>query len=169
MEALRCPSCGSPNLTKVDDTDYKCLNCETRSKLTEDRTFLILQQGWLCPKCSFNNESQSKYCGKCGNKLVQYCSNCRNEVQLGIKFCPRCGKEYFSANFPPYRVLLVDIGKRHFKVIEALSMINPERSQEDRWSILTKHDSVILETIREEDARNTKALLESLGATVEIS
>jgi ribosomal protein L7/L12 len=34
LETLKCPSCGSSNLTRVSPTEYKCPNCGTSFTLT---------------------------------------------------------------------------------------------------------------------------------------
>jgi RNA polymerase subunit RPABC4/transcription elongation factor Spt4 len=96
MEALKCPSCGSPQLTKVDANEYMCLNCHTRSRMSQDQPFLVLLQGWPCPSCGFTNDSGSIYCKECGGKLVKYCENCGNGVDSDASFCPKCGKKSFS-------------------------------------------------------------------------
>ena len=96
MESLQCPSCGSPELTKLNFQEYKCENCGTKSKLSEDQKSLIIQQGYSCPNCGFVNESSASFCGKCGVKLTKICELCGEEVRTELDFCPKCGSKYFN-------------------------------------------------------------------------
>jgi RNA polymerase subunit RPABC4/transcription elongation factor Spt4 len=96
MESMKCPSCGSPNIVKINATEYKCENCKTSSKLSNDQTYLILINGYPCPSCGTNNENDVRFCGNCGNLLVKICISCGTETQNDKKFCPNCGKSEFG-------------------------------------------------------------------------
>ena len=167
MEKLNCPSCGSPNLTKVDAAEYKCLNCDTRSKLSQDQKFLVLQQGWPCPSCGFNNENQSAFCGNCGSKLIKYCTSCRSDVQLGVNFCPKCGKNNFSSTKPASQLIMVNCGRDKISVIKILRQLNKKLSLVEAKNLAETPNAVILEGASDTIVQNAKRSLESVGATVE--
>ena len=165
MDKLNCPSCGSPNLTKLNAIEYRCLNCDTLSKLSQDQTFLVLQ-GWPCPSCGFNNENQSAYCGNCGSKLVKYCTSCRSEVQLAINFCPKCGKNSFSPNKLASQVIMVDCGRRKIDVIKVIRQLTRLGLGEAK-TLAETPNAVIMEGVNDTIAQNAKRSLESAGAIVE--
>ena len=45
-----------------------------------------------CPKCQFDNETDAKFCNKCGAKLQIVCTECGQVNQPGSQFCKECGK-----------------------------------------------------------------------------
>lgn len=64
----------------------------TRSEIT--KTFKgIKKDGIVCPKCNDLNDKDSKFCKKCGCKLVLTCSNCNADNDGDSRFCKNCGKE----------------------------------------------------------------------------
>ena len=95
MESMKCPSCGSNNLTRISQTDYECNHCKTKSKLSDDKNFLVIIQGYPCPECGFGNETDVKFCGNCGVKMIKYCLSCFCETRLGLRYCPNCGNSEF--------------------------------------------------------------------------
>jgi len=47
-----------------------------------------------CSYCSFENQDDAKFCGKCGNRFSekQVCSNCHKEIDnQEVIYCPNCG------------------------------------------------------------------------------
>ncbi len=49
-----------------------------------------------CSNCNAENPEGFKFCGKCGNPMVQpkpKCISCNIEFNNGIKFCPECGNK----------------------------------------------------------------------------
>jgi tetratricopeptide (TPR) repeat protein len=44
-----------------------------------------------CPKCKKDNESNSKFCNKCGTKFDDGCEKCGNVNPKNSKFCNGCG------------------------------------------------------------------------------
>lgn len=65
MDSLNCISCGSPKIEKVGVDEYICASCGTRLR-DNLKQQIIIQQGWLCTVCGFNNENQSIFCTQCG-------------------------------------------------------------------------------------------------------
>ncbi len=53
-----------------------------------------------CSKCNFENPSEAKFCGECGNKLEIFCSKCNSSNPANHKFCSECGQQ-FSADQQP--------------------------------------------------------------------
>jgi len=166
MEAMKCPSCGSPNLAKLDASEYKCQNCNTRSKLSKDQDFLVLLQGYPCPSCGFSNESGVKYCGNCGTKLVKYCTNCASEVRLDINFCPNCGRENFSIHSTVNVVIKSVPPKRQLDVIKELRIMYHVGLGDAKK--MTEKPSVVIGDISVSEALSIKSRLERAGAIVEI-
>lgn len=93
--SITCPKCGSPDLSEIAWNRRRCNHCGTESVLSDDRTRLELI-GWQCPKCGFNNESETTYCGKCGAALVKPCPKCFSEMREDLEFCSKCGSNYAS-------------------------------------------------------------------------
>ena len=46
-----------------------------------------------CSKCGFESKTQTKFCSKCGNPLINSCHNCGCEITDDLNFCPKCGKK----------------------------------------------------------------------------
>jgi len=46
---------------------------------------------WVCPKCGFDNEKGSSFCGKCGGSLKKSCLKCKAEIRWDLVYCPECG------------------------------------------------------------------------------
>ena len=44
-----------------------------------------------CSSCGSDNEAGRKFCGECGNTLVQTCPTCGTENAPAVKFCGECG------------------------------------------------------------------------------
>lgn len=44
-----------------------------------------------CSRCNNSNPDGSKFCSKCGFKLISTCPNCANTNPEGSGFCNRCG------------------------------------------------------------------------------
>ena len=44
-----------------------------------------------CSSCGSDNEVGRKFCGECGNTLVQTCPTCGTENAPAVKFCGECG------------------------------------------------------------------------------
>lgn len=58
-----------------------------------------------CSNCNTQNENDSKFCIKCGNKLEQkeddainFCSECGIKKRISDKFCINCGHEFETAD-----------------------------------------------------------------------
>ncbi len=49
-----------------------------------------LQEG-TCPKCSFVNKAEAKFCRKCGLALFEPCLACQKEIRVGSEYCELCG------------------------------------------------------------------------------
>jgi class 3 adenylate cyclase/tetratricopeptide (TPR) repeat protein len=46
-----------------------------------------------CPNCEFDNESDARFCNKCGSKLEIICPECGIANQVGSQFCKKCGHD----------------------------------------------------------------------------
>lgn len=47
----------------------------------------------ICPKCKFKNESNTKFCIKCGMKFSENrCKYCGEQLLDGDNYCTKCGK-----------------------------------------------------------------------------
>lgn len=58
-----------------------------------------------CNNCGAENDGTSKYCPKCGQRLVQelFCAKCGKSLKADSKFCVECGTQVSQgavANFP---------------------------------------------------------------------
>lgn len=95
MKAIKCQSCGSPDLDQQGPDQFKCLHCGTLLKTDENRTLVVLQHGWLCTACGSNNEDLALFCGRCGKKLAKFCAHCGKEAQRTTTFCQGCGSAAF--------------------------------------------------------------------------
>ena len=47
----------------------------------------------LCPKCQFENQEGSRFCGGCGEKFVLTCPECGASNPAENKFCNECGSD----------------------------------------------------------------------------
>ena len=47
-----------------------------------------------CEKCGHESPRGIKFCGNCGNAIVEkvFCTSCGYEVDSKLKFCPNCGE-----------------------------------------------------------------------------
>ncbi len=169
MESLQCPSCGSPELTKVNFEDYKCENCGTKSKLSEDQKSLIIQQGYSCPNCGFINESGTSFCGKCGEKLTKVCEQCGEAVRTELDFCPKCGGKYFDneAITRLCDVVIKPIGQQVPKIeaIKVLRIFTGIGLVEAKNSV---EQGGVVASLSSGKARELKTRLESEGFSVSI-
>ena len=95
LQSLNCPKCGSVDLEEIAWNKRHCEHCGAYSVLSEDRTALTVIE-WQCPQCGFNNERDTRHCGKCGNPLIKTCPNptCGAEMRWDLAFCPTCGQNY---------------------------------------------------------------------------
>lgn len=46
-----------------------------------------------CPVCNYENPENTKFCGNCGQRLANKCNECGTENVLGQKFCGNCGNK----------------------------------------------------------------------------
>jgi hypothetical protein len=172
MVSMKCPSCGSPNIVKINSTEYKCENCNTTSKLSNDQTYLVLQKGSPCPSCGFYNENDVRFCGDCGTQLVKTCITCGTETQIEKNFCPNCGNSIFDdkALSPKglYDVILKP-GLQNYKKIEVIKLI---RGMTNLGLVEAKNISETITVIASrttiDDANDLKKKFEQLGAIIEI-
>lgn len=90
MNALCCPQCGSGDLSEIGRNRFRCQHCGVTSEQDASGHNLNLLV-WVCPKCGFDNEKQSDFCGKCGYPLTQECPRCGTGIRWDLRFCPKCG------------------------------------------------------------------------------
>jgi hypothetical protein len=74
----------------------QCINESANDTMSQEDTADIIDSIVLCPKCGFANISGTKYCGNCGNKLIQksttgICPNCGSQIPSNSSFCSSCG------------------------------------------------------------------------------
>jgi ribosomal protein S27AE len=96
LKSLVCPQCGSRDLEEIAWNRRHCQHCGAYSLLSDDKTELTVLE-WQCPKCGFNNQRDSRHCGKCGHALVKTCLACSAEMRWDLLFCPTCGADYDKA------------------------------------------------------------------------
>jgi predicted ATPase/class 3 adenylate cyclase len=53
-----------------------------------------------CSKCNFENPSEAKFCGGCGNKLEKLCSKCNSSNPANHMFCSECGQKISTDQQP---------------------------------------------------------------------
>lgn len=94
-QSIKCPNCGSSDLTDVAWNRRLCNHCGTESVVSEDGTRLE-STTWQCTKCGHPNEGKTTYCGKCGAVLVKLCPKCLSEIRIDLDFCSTCGSNYAS-------------------------------------------------------------------------
>jgi hypothetical protein len=70
-----------PSFDKLSDKEKIKDNFETNN----------LVDNIKCPKCKKENESNSKFCNKCGAKFDDGCEKCGNVNPKNSKFCNGCG------------------------------------------------------------------------------
>ena len=167
MEALKCPSCGSPDIIKGAELEYQCINCGTKSKLSNDQSYLDIST-ITCPDCGFTNKSDARFCGDCGKKLIKYCINCGMETLLDTKFCTNCGKDAFSSD--GYKSVILKPGERgqynKFEVIKCLR--NDFGLGLVEAKSISENTTVIASLIRNPEAIELKNRYEQHGAIIEI-
>jgi len=61
-------------------------------KYYEDLEFQALSQNEkeFCPKCHTTIEKDYKFCGECGESLLEKCTSCKKEYSKKYKNCPFC-------------------------------------------------------------------------------
>jgi ribosomal protein L7/L12 len=169
MESMRCPSCGSPSIKKIGAGEYECQSCNTKAKLSNDQTFLVFASGNLCPECGFSNESDSKFCGKCGAKITKFCASCGAEIQAGMSFCPKCGHDQFTKE---NTVSVTLKPTAHFEKIDAIKMLrdlSPSPLGLIEAKTLIEKESVIAVNILQEEGVILKGIFEGCGMQVELN
>jgi class 3 adenylate cyclase len=57
-----------------------------------------------CPNCSFDNNSDARFCENCGQPLERACPNCGQAVSAGARFCRHCGFDQTTGAAPAARV-----------------------------------------------------------------
>jgi len=174
MESMKCPSCGSPNLQKTNSTEYKCDNCKTSSKLSNDQTTLVILNGSPCPNCGFFNESDVRFCGDCGTKLVKTCKLCNKETRIDRKFCPNCGKSEFdmdeisSSGF--FDVILMPGNQRINEKVEIIKFLRRLLNLGLREAkTFAENKSVIASHLTIEEANDLKDQFEKFNCKIEIT
>ena len=90
IEALSCPKCGSSDITDSSPNRYRCNHCGATLEISGHTNDLSILE-WVCPKCNFNNDKDSAYCGKCGEILKRKCPNCMAYIRWDLDCCPQCG------------------------------------------------------------------------------
>jgi hypothetical protein len=93
MDALICPQCGSGDLAPAGTNRFRCQHCGVSSEQNQANSVLSVLV-WACPKCGFDNEKQSDFCGKCGHELTKKCLRCGAGIRWDLKYCPSCRFEY---------------------------------------------------------------------------
>lgn len=91
LESLICPLCGASELDEIGESRFRCKYCGATSVRSTymKGTLKILE--WVCPKCGFDNEKGSAFCGECGEPLKKPCYKCANQMRWDLKRCPKCG------------------------------------------------------------------------------
>lgn len=167
MESLTCPSCGSPNLVKINTIEYKCENCNTSSKLSNDKSYLVLLNGYPCPNCGAVNQSDVRFCSDCGTKLVKICISCGVETQIDRKFCPNCGNSNFD--LVGYKDVILKPGGQNYQKIEVIKLLRKmtplglveAKEMVENVTVIASHVSI-------DEANKLKAQFEQFGAIIEI-
>ena len=167
MDAMQCPSCGSPDVIRVTENEYLCDHCGTRLLQSNNQSSLRIS-GVRCPKCSFKNEPEDHFCGKCGANLIKYCISCGAKASIERKFCAECGKYDFSEKELQSVILRPGSWKAYnkFEVIKALRETYGAGVFEAKQ--VAERDSVIASGISYEEALALKQKFEAFGATIEI-
>lgn len=76
-----------------------------------------------CSYCSFENQDDAKFCGKCGNRFSekQVCSNCHKEIDnQEVIYCPNCGTKLDGTKKVETVVHKSNLEKRK-KILELIS------------------------------------------------
>jgi hypothetical protein len=92
MNALTCPQCGSGDLAPAGTNRFRCQHCGVSSEQNQASSVLSVLM-WACPKCGFDNEKQSDFCGRCGHELTKRCPRCTTAMKWDLRFCPSCRYE----------------------------------------------------------------------------
>ncbi len=83
-----------------------------------------------CPTCQHENDSGTKFCEECGNKLARVCAACGVALKPTTKFCPECGAPSAVAATKPVRNV-ADYTPKHLadKILQSKSALEGERKQ----------------------------------------
>lgn len=101
IDTLSCPKCGGCDYNRIDSNKILCNYCGTISIVSEDKSTLKAD-GWKCPSCGFINSINSKFCGKCGNRITKTCPKCGKDVEHHLRHCTNCGYEYMQGEHTVY-------------------------------------------------------------------
>jgi hypothetical protein len=165
MEAMKCPACGSPDLLQLNEKEYSCKNCDTKSRISENNNYLVMI-GNNCPECGFRNEPGDRFCGNCGQKLVKYCVNCGAEVLFDRKFCSNCGNADFS--YQEFQDIIFNPGYIQHK-IEAIKLVREFTGLGlAEAKHLVENGGLLASNLQPEQASLLKQKFESLGALIEV-
>ena len=194
MEALNCPSCGSSDLSKISNAEYKCQNCQTNSRLSENKSYLVILKPNTCPKCGEINENNAKFCNSCGSSLTKLCWNCKTSVPIAAYFCNNCGKGLVKQcwnckTYTPigrntctncgadlkvqkiegnsYKVYLCQVEETYKNAVIRLVMSEFNLSQKEAREILNE-TTRIASDVSYEEATRLKNIFEECGANIEI-
>ena len=153
IKALNCPQCGG----SIPDTSQSCDFCGSKVVLTDDKTRFILA-GIICPKCSWENKQESKFCGSCGHSLSIQCPSCSEDIGLDTDYCHNCGtnveaklKELLQAQGSKFLLKFPNYGHRceHLKdeikgIDERLLQENEELQQTLEIRKLLKKEKILI-------------------------
>jgi len=98
VEALKCPSCGTPALEMKESAELLCASCGARFVLVPSQADPL-----PCPRCGFRNEPGASSCSECGSELAKYCPGCGAKLELHMRFCDQCGTSYDGLSSPDGR------------------------------------------------------------------
>jgi len=91
---MSCPNCGASEFEEVANNRFRCKHCGATSALSDSNVGSLRILEWICPKCGFDNEKGSHFCGDCGEPLTKVCIKCREKLRWDLKRCNKCGFGY---------------------------------------------------------------------------
>ena len=106
-----------------------------------------------CSACGAENESGRKFCGECGNALLQACPSCGTSNPPTVKFCGECGVSLASQATPkPNTTVAPTQAERRlvtvlFADLVGFTSASEARDAEDTRELLTRYFDTARTTI----------------------
>ena len=131
LESITCPLCGATEFEEIGEDRFRCNYCGATSIQSKQLNGKLTILEWVCPKCGFDNEKGTAFCGECGTDLTQKCLSCLEKIRWDRKFCPKCGaniKEKEAAHKLELERKVAEAKRNN----EALSLEKKKREQQEK-------------------------------------
>ena len=108
-----------------------------------------------CARCEQQNSPESRFCVRCGARLVAACSACGTEAPAGARFCPACGASLAAS--PPIAPESYTPRRLAEKILTVRGALEGERKQ---VTVLFADIRRSMELVADRDPEDARRLLD---------